>query len=496
MATHSSPYLFRTQDYRRLGRTQFSLSPLGFGARRLGQTQGWEPTTPRGESQPSQKELLEASLRGGINWIDTSSCYPLGQTSGLSEIQVGEVLTQIASQGASRTFSNAPPVTEGHPLTVITKAGISDLTGSKIDISPRALKLSLERSRDHLKQTTLQVLLLQDVDHLLQLGVAPLEFYQMLGEALTFLESEVQNGRLMEYGISCRGLTEPREAQTFTSLEALVDIAEEKGLQHFTVLEFPLNLLEPGALLEPHTARGEPLIDFASRNHFGLLAHRVWNVLPSDRLAAPVLPTSVNFKPVAPEHNLPRLQQALEELLALESQLFERNPVLSRRFAHFGHTLSNNRRALWNWLKFNGYLNQRILPGLQSLRQEFKAYPLLGHWLHSYESNLNEVLSLMTQALYEQASELALQRASLLDHLVPELQSTPSLAGKALRSVLSVPPLSGIAIGISSLQQLDSALQVAQAPLLQSRNSPDLFDTFNQLMSVAPQDLPSSPSSH
>jgi aryl-alcohol dehydrogenase-like predicted oxidoreductase len=496
MATHAHPELFRPLNYRRLGRTQFFLSPLGFGARRLGQEQKRGSTYPGIEPRPTQRELLEIALKSGINWIDTSSCYPLGDASGLSEIQVGEILTQITSQGATKALSGSTHANESAPIVVITKAGISDTTGSQIDISPRALKLSLERSRDHLRQATLQVLLLQDVDHLLQQAVAPLEYYQMLDEALTFLESEVQSGRLMKYGLSCRGLSEPRESQTFTSLEALVDLAQERGLQNFAVLEFPLNLLEPGALLEPHTARGEPLIDFASRNHFGLLAHRAWNVLPSDRLAAPVLPSSVNFKPVAPEHNLPRLQEALEQLLVLESQLFERNPTLSRRFAHFGHTLSNNRKTLWNWLKFNGYLNQRILPGLQALREELKATPLLGHWLQSYESKLNEVLSLMTQALYEQTAEVALQRAALLDHLTPELQSTPSLADKALRSVLSVPPLSGIAVGVSTHQQLEAALQAAQAPLLQSRTSPDLFDTFNQLMIAAPQDLPSSPSSH
>src|SRR4051794_751667 len=66
--------------YRALGRTGLTVSSLGFGGYRIGR------------SDPGHRAALRAALAGGVNLIDTSSNYMLGD----SERLIGEVLAEGA----------------------------------------------------------------------------------------------------------------------------------------------------------------------------------------------------------------------------------------------------------------------------------------------------------------------------------------------------------------------------------------------------------------
>src|SRR6266542_3910189 len=69
--------------YRRLGQTELTVSLVGFGGYRVGR------------KSPDHRAALAAALAAGVNLIDTSSNYMLGD----SERLIGEVL---ASSGVPR----------------------------------------------------------------------------------------------------------------------------------------------------------------------------------------------------------------------------------------------------------------------------------------------------------------------------------------------------------------------------------------------------------
>jgi aryl-alcohol dehydrogenase-like predicted oxidoreductase len=121
---------------RPLGRTGLLVSPIGFGAFKIGRNRGIKYS--EGYSLPSDDEtnrLLSFIARAGINYIDTAPAY------GSSEERVGQFLM-------------------GSPVecVVSTKVGEQFEDGcSTYDFSADAVRASVERSRRRLGRSTLDL---------------------------------------------------------------------------------------------------------------------------------------------------------------------------------------------------------------------------------------------------------------------------------------------------------------------------------------------------
>ena len=120
---------------RELGRTGLCLSPIGFGAFKLGRNEGIK--YPSGYALPDD-ESAAAILRGmadlGINYVDTAPAY------GASEARVGAVLG------------------ERDDVVISTKVGETFEDGrSRYDFSAAAVRASVERSRRRLRRDVLDV---------------------------------------------------------------------------------------------------------------------------------------------------------------------------------------------------------------------------------------------------------------------------------------------------------------------------------------------------
>lgn len=117
-------------DLRPLGRTGLSVSPLGFGAFKIGRNVGIK--YPSGYELPDEDEvrrLLDAVLDLGINLIDTAPAY------GLSEERIGRALAArrdefILSTKVGETFE------DGRSTHDFSRAGVT-----------RSLERSLQRLR-------------------------------------------------------------------------------------------------------------------------------------------------------------------------------------------------------------------------------------------------------------------------------------------------------------------------------------------------------------
>jgi aryl-alcohol dehydrogenase-like predicted oxidoreductase len=116
--------------HRRLGRTEFTLSPIGFGAFKIGRNQGVKyPLSYQLPGDADVAKLLHGTVELGINYIDTAPAY------GISEERIGNWLSK-------------DKVTE---VVVSTKVGEAFERGtSKYDFSEAAVRESIARSRNRL----------------------------------------------------------------------------------------------------------------------------------------------------------------------------------------------------------------------------------------------------------------------------------------------------------------------------------------------------------
>ena len=110
------------------------------------------------------------------------------------------------------------------------------------------------------------------------------EYYRRIRNAFVHLETEVAAGRICSYGISSNTFPGRPEDFAFTSLANAWDIAcSISTQQHFRVIEFPMNLLETGALLRKNQG-SDSLLEFAVKKNLGVLINRPLNAIVRDRL--------------------------------------------------------------------------------------------------------------------------------------------------------------------------------------------------------------------
>ena len=123
-------------NIRPLGRTGLEVSPLGFGAFKIGRNQGIK--YQHGYELPTDsevEELMVEVLGLGIRYIDTAPAY------GVSEERLGRVLDDTEPR-----------------LVISTKVGETYQDGvSRYDFSPEATRASVDRSARRLGRDVLDV---------------------------------------------------------------------------------------------------------------------------------------------------------------------------------------------------------------------------------------------------------------------------------------------------------------------------------------------------
>jgi aryl-alcohol dehydrogenase-like predicted oxidoreductase len=125
--------------HRRLGRSGLTVSPIGFGAFKIGRNEGIK--YPQGYDLPDEAaatRLLNAVLDLGINYVDTAPAY------GLSEQRIGRALAH-----------------RRRDYVLSTKVGETRHAGrSTYDFSSGALRASVERSLRRLRTDAVDLVLI------------------------------------------------------------------------------------------------------------------------------------------------------------------------------------------------------------------------------------------------------------------------------------------------------------------------------------------------
>ncbi len=276
--------------YRPFGNAGIVVSEAGFGGYRVD------------ISRAEHRQALEYALRSGINLIDTSANY----ADGGSERLVGAVLKDMIKRGEI--------VRE--QVVIVTKAGY--LQGENLELSrqrkmqsqafpdlveydeglehcihPVFLEDQLTRSLQRLQLARIDCYLLHNPEYYLRWAahalfdqaVAKLEFLSRIRLAFEYLESEVLAGRIGCYGISSNTFNKDVTDYDSTSLAAIWQIACEVSDQHhFRVIEMPMNLLEPEALIRINHLDGISVLSLAAEKRLAVLINRPLNAIVNDRL--------------------------------------------------------------------------------------------------------------------------------------------------------------------------------------------------------------------
>eukprot|EP00347_Sterkiella_histriomuscorum_P019348 403341986 len=217
--------------------------------------------------------IKNSVISGGVNVIDTAPNYRYMK----SEKTVGKALTTldqkygfkrdeifVASKGGyipedAEKMQSQQDMIE-HMLTELKVPEKDIVTESGHCLHPAFLKYSLEGSLERLNLDTLDLYYLHNPYE----AQAPYNLdnvvFDRITKAFEFLEEQVQNGKIKNYGIATYSSlrVKPTENKMHLSIEKLHQIAEKiaGNEHHFKYVQVPINVMMPEAFVEawqPHT---------------------------------------------------------------------------------------------------------------------------------------------------------------------------------------------------------------------------------------------------
>ena len=169
--------------HRRLGRSDLTVSPLGYGAFKIGRNEGIKyPSAYDLPEEPAAGRLLNTVLDLGINYLDTAPAY------GLSEERIGRALAGRRGE-----------------YVLSTKVGETFEAGrSTYDFSSGAVRASVQRSLRHLRTDAVDLVFIHS-------GGNDLAILEQT-DAVPTLQSLRSGGLVRAIGFSARSVEGARAA--------------------------------------------------------------------------------------------------------------------------------------------------------------------------------------------------------------------------------------------------------------------------------------------
>lgn len=251
------PLLDKAGHFRRPDKV-LHLSHLCFSSIGIGTYLGQPDST----TDARYTEAIEASMRAGINVLDSAINYRLQRSErsigaaiqnamNSGNIQRDEVI--VCTKAGFLTYDGTVPANPRHYfIDEYIATGIiprEELVGGMHCISPSYLKNQLERSRRNLGVETIDIFYLHNPEQQLA-EVSRDEFLNRLRKAFAALEGEASAGKIRVYGTATwNGLRQDSSSSEYLNLAQIVAIATEVGGEshHFRAIQLPFNLGLPEA---------------------------------------------------------------------------------------------------------------------------------------------------------------------------------------------------------------------------------------------------------
>lgn len=465
--------------YNILGRTNLTCSHVGFGAYRVGRR------------DPAHSQALHMAIQQGCNLIDTSTNYADGD----SELAIGAVLEKM--QQASEVDRDELIVVskvgyiQGHNLQAARSRENPwpELVRYSDDcwhcIHPEFIASQLSESLARLRLKCIDVYLLHNPEYFFlahkstdQNALKELRhhFYQRIRAAFLTLEEMVEQGFIRSYGISSNTFAMPLDHPESVSLEAVWNIAEEesmrrfgqRGKHHFSVVQFPMNLLETDAV---HVDQGgKTLLDLVRTYNLGSLVNRPLNAFTENRMVRLIDLNVPEAPPIADQ---------LDALLKLEKEYDEKlvpqfkNPVLKET-------------GIWPWAEqlrlipgrgyqpadLDGIEHEVIRPQTRQLIQqidglvsedEMEAWAL---WRARYWPQLLQTLAFLHLEIQSEQKRVIDQLSGRMNAVKKEAWEKTSLASMAIALPASMPGINCVLSGMRLPRYVASSLAVLRRGLV------------------------------
>ncbi|MFN7975033.1 MAG: aldo/keto reductase [Acidobacteriota bacterium] len=470
---------------RRLGSTGLGASTLGFGCYRID------------EDAPEHTAAIEEAVALGCNVIDTSTNYG----DGGSERLVGNVLRQVVGSGRIRRDAivvvSKIGYVQGENLEIAHRREaeaapfpemVKYMDGCWHCIHPAWLEDQLRRSLDRLGLETLDVCLLHNPEYFLSDAAkkdrTDLErtrdaFYARVEAAFAFLETQVSTGKIGCYGVSSNTCVAPKESLEATSVSRFVEAARRAGGSghHFRVLQLPMNLLEPGALLERNAGPGDSqtALDAARDAGLAVLVNRPLNAIRREGGSETM--TRLAEHPL-PEGTVP-LATALADVAALEEE-FARAiapaiqvpsgatpPDRYFRWATELADLGGALTGLEHWREIEG---QMLLPQVSHVVRTLDGYlggetgRLWTDWRKRYLDAFPRMLAAFARLGAERSRGAVAFVTRAIDPLLPAERRGESLSRKALWVLASTPGVTTVLVGMREKEYVRDAMGMKDWP--------------------------------
>ncbi|MDU2066822.1 MAG: aldo/keto reductase [Sporomusaceae bacterium] len=466
--------------YRSLGNTGLVVSEAGFGSYRLFLT------------EESHKTALKTALQSGINLIDTSANY----TDGQSEELIGQVLTEltnsgelardevvIVSKGGYLQGSNLARYQEGQATgnTISPEVLVFNETLAH-SIHPDFLRDQIAASLARLNLSVIDCYLLHNPEYFflwakeqgMEQDAARREFLRRIEAAFIYLEQEVAAGRIGCYGISSNDFPTPADAYEAVSLSDIWQIAEKIApTHHFKVVEFPLNIYEPGAILEKNQPGGQSLLSFAAAQELAVLINRPLNAMKGDSICRLTELSGETFR------HIELLVEQIRALMELE-EVFRRkfitvlpdqdlaNPALFKGL-NSGEVLQKHWYTFdsyWHWQDVNhSYFIPVIQTSIDILLKSSALNQELTCWIDDYVAQLNPLFKNI--AAYYRGREqqrVKLDKAALAA-ADPDWSEAASLSQLALRTIRSTLGVTSVLVGMRQSTYVEDVLEDLKKPV-------------------------------
>lgn len=432
-----------TPPRRPLGSTGLDCHPLGFGCYRVS------------DDDPVHGDALGLYLERGGNLVDTSANY----MDGASESLVGRMLRFHARDRVILVTKGG--YIQGRNLTLARERNFPEVLqfGDHLwhSIHPDFLATQVQLSLERLQTDYVDAYLLHNPEYFLEANPgAHDEFYRRIDAAFRYLESQVAAGRIRWYGVSSNNYPTPAADPHHTSVARTLATAKAvTPHHHFRVVQFPLNLYEPGGALEANND-GMTALEFCRTRGLGVLVNRPLNAYHQNRL----IRLADFFPPGTPPPGTDALRSLLRPLAEQEQRLHAElgaeliGPGLAASLLDLVPRLS----SATQWEQAAGpYVIRPIQSWLQTCRQQYAGRPEWDQWLEQFLPLVNQALEGVHRHL--QAGQQAVSdqsRLALAQAGYPP--SGESLSRLALNVLRGLEGLSCVLVGMRRAAYVDDAL--------------------------------------
>lgn len=447
------------------------------------------------------RKSLEKAILEGITLIDTSANY----ADGKSEILVGQVVSKLLEENKIKR----------EDLTVVTKAGYIQGSNYKTALArneegkpfsevveyaerlwhcihPDFLQHQIDEQLKRLEMDYVDVYLLHNPEYFLgwaehegmKLEAAREEYYRRIKKAFTFLEEKVKEGVIKSYGISSNSFPALHNEYNFTSLEKVLQIANEISSENnFKCIQLPFNLIESGAALNKNQENGtKTVLELAKENKLEVLINRPLNAItPKGLLRLADFEVSgayVENEFVKQNKLVMLMEQDIidEKLVDMESS---EDLEKAKKFLSFGKLIDENWKFFGTLEHFNDNIEYNIAPRINFLTDFFNNQVVdesAKEFFAKYLAESYKLFNFISTYYKVNANSRNAKVHTIINSIIPEEYHNLSLSQKTLLLIASTEGVSTVLIGARKEKYVDDA-----GKILSLKKLPETISVFKKI---------------